>query len=118
MEPQNGWSGNQVDQSQVALEWLHFEDWKLGETGRVRHVRNSRDGEVKVLTTAQEYFVDGYDQETKTVYEFHGCLYHGCKRCFKQRHVERNCHRDRTVKEVYEATQRKTGVTMSRLYRH
>ena len=30
IKPQNGWRGNRVNQSKVALEWLYFEDWKLG----------------------------------------------------------------------------------------
>ena len=25
--------------------------------------------------------VDGYDPITKTVYEFHGCEFHGCRKC-------------------------------------
>ena len=29
------------------------------------------------------YFVDGYDLINKTVYEFHGCYFHGCPKCFK-----------------------------------
>ena len=33
--------------------------------GRVRHVRN-RD-QVQVLTPAEGYYVDGFDQETNTV---------------------------------------------------
>lgn len=52
IEPQNGWRGNRVSHSKVALEWLYFEDWKLGGAGRVKHVRNG--GEVKVLTLAAE----------------------------------------------------------------
>lgn len=28
------------------------------------------------------YFVDGYDEINKTIYEFYGCLWHGCQRCF------------------------------------
>lgn len=68
----------------------------------MRHIRNR--GEVKVLTSAEEYFVDGFDERTNTVYEFFGCYYHGCKNCFKtNRSVRRNCHLDRTVQEVYEA---------------
>ena len=62
--------------------------------GRIQHVRNSLNGEVKVLTPTQTYFVDGF---------------HGCKRCFPdKRNISRNCHPDRTVEEVYEATARKT----------
>lgn len=102
IKPQNGWRGNRVNQSKVALEWLYFENWKLGGGSRVRHVRNG--GEVKVLTPAEEYFVDGFDERTNTVYEFFGC-----KNCFKtNRSVRRNCHLDRTVQEVYEATLRKS----------
>ena len=78
----------------------------------MRHVRNR--GEVKVLTLAKEYFVDRFDERTNTVYEFFGCYYHGCKNLFKtncfktNRSVRRNCHLDRTVQEVYEATLRKS----------
>ena len=61
------------------------------------------------LTPAPGYFVDGYDEVTRTVYEFHGCWFHECKRRFKdKRYVTRNSHLDRTVEQVYEATVRKT----------
>lgn len=73
------------------------------------HVRSG--GEVKVLTPAEEYYVDGFDESTNTVYEFHGCYSHGCPTCFpKQRDVRRNCHLDRTVQEVYEATLHKSAI--------
>ena len=68
IKPQNGWRGNRVNQSKVVLEWLYFEDWKLGGVSRVRHVRNG--GEVKVLTLAKEYFVDSFDERKNTMYEF------------------------------------------------
>ncbi len=29
-----------------------------------------------------KYNVDGYDSETKTVYKFYGCFFHGCPRCY------------------------------------
>lgn len=28
------------------------------------------------------YQADGYFKETNTIYEFHGCYYHGCLKCF------------------------------------
>ena len=105
LKPQNGWRGNQVNQCKVGLEWLYFEDWKLRGVGCVRHGRNG--GEQKVLTPAAVYFVDGYDSETTTVFEFQGCYYHGCPTCYKKRDLRRNYHLDRTVQEVYEARQRK-----------
>ena len=68
--------------SNEAIELLEFENSKLGGMGRIRHKRNSLNGEVKVPTPAQDYFVDGFNAETRTVYEYQGCLYHGCKQCF------------------------------------
>ena len=77
--------------------------------GRVRYVRNG--GEVKVLTPAESFYVDGFDEATNTVFKFYGCYYHGCPLCFKRnRDVKRNCHLDRTVNEVFEATERKAAI--------
>ena len=39
IEPMNGWRGACVNQSHIALEWLSYEDSKLGGN-RIRHVRN------------------------------------------------------------------------------
>ena len=106
IEPLNGWRGNQVNQSKVALEWLCFKGWKVGGN-RLRHARNG--GEQKLLTPAEAMFVDGYDEATKTVYEFHGCFYHGYVKCFpNNRHRKHNYHPNRTISEVYEATCKKT----------
>lgn len=106
--PQHGWRKNQVNQSQEALEWLEFENWKLGGEGRIQHVRNSLNGAVKVLTPSQEYSVDGYDAQTETGYEYQGCFYHRCIKCFLDKRQEtRKCHPDRTIEEVFEATQKR-----------
>ena len=35
-----------------------------------QHVRNSLDGEARVLTPAQSYNVDGYHADSNTVYEY------------------------------------------------
>lgn len=64
------------------------------------------------------YYSDGCDETTNTVYEFYGCYFHGCPRCFKgQRDVKRNCHKDRTVQEVYEATVRKATMLRQAEYK-
>ena len=31
-----------------------------------------------------EYWVDGFDKITGTIYEFDGCYYHGCPVCFEE----------------------------------
>ena len=68
-------------------------------------------GEAKVITPAQSYNVDGYHAASNTVYEYQGCIFHGCRKCYpKQRNIKRFCHPDRTVSEVYEATLKKTAI--------
>ena len=53
--------------------------------------------------------VDGYDPLTKTVYEFHGCEFHGCRKCKpNNRHVKTFHHPDQTVGEIHQATQQKS----------
>ena len=59
------------------------------------------------------HLVHGFDirdpvTQRPTVYEFHGCLWHGCPRCFpKDRDTFPIIHADRTLQEVYECTKRK-----------
>ena len=68
-------------------------------------------GEAKVITPAQTYNVDGFHAASNTVYEYQGCIFHGCFKCYpKQRNLKRFCHPDRTVREVYEATLKKTAI--------
>lgn len=77
--------------------------------GRVRHVRNG--DEIQVHTPAELYYVDGIDEETNTVFEFCGCCFHGCPRYFKRhRDIRQTCHKDRTVHEVYGATQKNADI--------
>ena len=109
LEPQGGWRGNRINQSKIALEWLHNQDHLLEGMGRVRHVRNGGKGQVGI--PGEMVYVDGYDETTHTISELYGCYYHGCPGCFKrQRDVRRNCNADRTVNEVYEATERKAAM--------
>lgn len=108
VEPPRGWHGNTSNQSFKALQWLAWQEHNIEnkqplQRDRIQHFRNG--GEVRVLTPAKSFLVDGYDLSTNTVYEFHGCLWHGCKKCFKhQRHSQSKLNFDRTFQEMYEAT--------------
>ena len=110
VEAPQGWRGARVNQSQVALEWMYWEESKIEKEGasadRIKHVRNR--GEQTVLTPATAYSVDGFDAETNTVYEFHGCLFHGCPKCHPNRDDKHYCFPDRTLEELYQATWNKT----------
>ena len=106
VEPVRGWRGAKVNQSLKALQWLYWREHLLPKQGasadRIRHVRNG--GEQSIRTSTNFYFVDGYDAVTKTVYEFHGCLYHGCPKCYPNRDIKNYAVPDRTVQELYNAT--------------
>ena len=71
--PKNGyrWVDNQ---SISAIEWILWEQ-------KLRNIF------IKSAATGKEHKVcglkvDGFCEETKEIFEFHGCFYHGCTKCF------------------------------------
>lgn len=51
------------------------------------------------------YTVDGYDEETHTVYEFYGCYWHGCPTCYPELETQTHPHRsDCTYGALYQQT--------------
>ena len=116
VQPPNGWKGSQTNQSSKARRWLAWTNHRLRrdptEADRVRYVDNG--GEVRVANA----LVDGYDGSTHTVYEFNGCFYHGCPRCFpKQRFIVSRARGDRSFHELYDATQIKRKTLEASGYR-
>lgn len=61
-------------QSDVGLKWLICEEKNIDY--KIEH---------EFLLPNLLYYVDGYVVETKTVYEFLGCFFHGCPKCFLNR---------------------------------
>ena len=60
----------------IATKWL---EWEAKQRGiHIHHARCGHGGERYILGAR----VDGYHPETKTVFQFHGCLWHGCKQCY------------------------------------
>ena len=106
VEPLQGWRGPNVNNSLKAIQWLYFQEQLIPKQGasadRIKHVRNG--GEQSIRTANKLYFVDGYDCSTRTVYEFHGCIYHGCRNCYPNRDIKHYAAPDRTVEELYQAT--------------
>ena len=106
VEPIRGWRGANTNQSVKALQWLYFQESQIPKQGacqdRIQHVRNG--GEQSVRTANKLYFIDGYDAITKTIYEFNGCIFHGCKNCYPNRDIKNHAAPDRTVEELYRAT--------------
>lgn len=69
--------------SMIALQWLKWLSYK--QNIEIKHSRN--DGELKLGV----YRVDGYHEVSKTIYEFHGCHWHGCPRCFTTNAYNQTC---------------------------
>ena len=97
-EPVSGWHKQGKPHSLAALEWLTYLNRKPHVS--VRHARNG--GEHVILQGAKTYY--GYDANTHTVYEFNGCFWHGCPRCFPDRDKTRHKMHDQTMRDAYEAT--------------
>ena len=106
VEPLRGWRGANTNHSLKALQWLYLKEHEIPKQGasadRIRHIRNG--GEQTVRTAVTSYFVDGFDPVTNTVYEFNGCLYHGCPVCYPNRQAKHYATPDRTVEELFQAT--------------
>jgi len=140
-EPVGGWR-NRINQSQGALEWLTWHDHQLRQKALdqlsdedlqahdmmaraypehphpshrhyIQHVGNA--GEYHVPGTT--FTVDGFCQETNTIYEIHGCFWHGCPKCFPVRNEPRLRLCNRTMDDVYQKTQQKMEQLRAKGYR-
>ncbi|XP_061192292.1 uncharacterized protein LOC133200521 [Saccostrea echinata] len=89
--------------SAKACRWL---SWMSHQTGHnIQHARNG--GEVKIGS----YTVDGYQEATRTVYEFYGCYWHGCPTCYPNLQTESHPHRTQfTYEQLHQETLRRSSV--------
>ncbi|CAF1135143.1 unnamed protein product [Brachionus calyciflorus] len=72
--PENGYHLEHKTSIKCQL-WLKY----LSEKKNIRIQHSKNGGEINV----GKYRLDGYDKESNILYEFHGCLFHGCQKCFK-----------------------------------
>ena len=64
---------SQINQSIIALIWLE----KISENKLRFFSKLHPSGEKKIGD-----YVDEFDKDMNTVYQFHGCYYHGCLSCY------------------------------------
>ena len=70
----------QQNRSRKAIQWIRCISQR--ENINIQHALNGGEKQIR------SYFVDGYTElqnGVRTVYEFHGCLWHGCPKCFLAR---------------------------------
>ena len=48
--------------------------------------------------------VDGYNHETKTVFQYHGCYWHRCRKCYPYDRNRIITHHDQTREDRFKAT--------------
>ena len=73
------------------------------ERDKIRHALNT--GEQTLLIENKAVHVDGYNADTNSVYEFQCCFYHGCPKCFPNRHSQIRAHDQKTMDDVYNHAQ-------------
>ena len=78
---------------QMAVQWLTWESAKNGCAIRQVNGREKRIGKLPV---------DGWCAEARTAYQFHGCFFHGCPKCYDQ--TETNSLNGKTMAALLEKT--------------
>ena len=94
--PSKLWDGFRAKQKKYKIE--------------IRHALNG--GEEKICG----HYVDGYHQDSKTLFEFYGCYWHGCPRHFPDRN-RINPHNCRSMQQLYAETLQKKDTLKEAGYR-
>ena len=96
---ENGFRPQQAQPyGQMAIQWLTRESDRTGCT--IRHQGNGREKRVGKL------LVDGWCAKTRTAYQFHGCYFHGCPKCYD--HEETNTLNGKTMGTLLADTKKHT----------
>ena len=90
---------NQKNYSIKAARWIQ----SLAKKSVIEIWHALNGGEQKI----HGHYVDGYHPGSKTIFEFHGCYWHGCPTHFPDRNT-RNRHNCMTMEQLYRQTVEKT----------
>ena len=87
--------------SKESIQWLRYveKNWKI----KIAHAMSGQGGERWI----EKRPVDGYNDEKKVVFQYHGCRWHGCSKCYPDRN--QIIERDKTAEDLYQATKRRTA---------
>ena len=96
--------------SKESIRWLEYvaKHWKI----RIHHAMSGHGGERWI----EKRPVDGHNHEKKIVFQYHGCYWHGCPKCYHDRDkiIDRG---DKTREELYLTTKRRTAYLRKAGYR-
>ena len=74
--------------SKMSIMWLNY----MSNGVNIQHALNG--GEKKLTIDGKTYKVDGFCEKTNTVYEFYGCYWHGCPKCYRPNVVNTKSQKD------------------------
>jgi hypothetical protein len=83
--------------SKSSIEWLEFVSVQTNSV--IQHAVNCGEKMMFDNVLGKVYHVDGFCEETGTVYEFYGCVYHACPLCF-DRENDHPFHSQRKMADV------------------
>ena len=95
--------------SKESIQWLRYveKNWKF----KIAHAMSGHGGERWI----EKRPVDGYNDEKKVVFQYQGCRWHGCPKCYPDRN--QIIERDKTAEDLYQATKRRTAHLRKRGYK-
>ena len=97
---ENGFRTQQAQPyGQMAVQWLTWESVRTGYS--IRHQVNGREKRIGNLP------VDGWCAKTHTAYQFHGCFFHGCPKCYDENEI--NSVNGKTMAELLASTKTHTA---------
>ncbi len=99
--PKNLYRDANKPYSKSSIEWLEFIAAQKHLT--IAHACNGGEQAIFDMQLGETYYVDGFCEETKTVFEFYGCLYHACPMCFDSR-SDHPFYNERKMYDVYQET--------------
>ena len=117
--PKNLYRDGNKPFSKSSIEWLEFRQTNT----KILHAVHGGEKAIVDEELGKTYFVDGFCEETRTVYEFYGCVYHGCPLCFDGTN-DHPYHSERKMCDVYEASiereerLRALGFTVKAIWEH
>ena len=74
--------GGDKNFSYAVCQWIEKQSELIGK--HIHHALCGHRGEFSVIISGKKISVDGYEPKTRTIFQYHGCKWHGCP-CQKER---------------------------------
>ena len=72
----------------MSIIWLNY----ISNGNNIKHALNG--GEKKLTLNNRTYKVSGFCEKTNTVYEFYGCFWFGCSKCYRPNIINNKNQKD------------------------